>query len=85
MLYYSTYRHNYINNMNFKSIRITDQGQITIPKEIRDIIKSQTIMLQIKDGIVSIIPILDVGGCLSHFNKKETLNNNEEDNEKTPY
>ena len=56
--------------MQSHPIRITDQGQITIPKEMRDLIASQTVILELNPqnkNEIKIIPIPDVAGSLSAF------------------
>ena len=60
--------------MRSKPIRITDQGQITIPKEMRDLILSRTVMLEVdqqNNNTIRIIPIPDVGGSLAAFGRDD--------------
>jgi len=47
--------------------KITDKGQITIPREIRDILKTRLVSFSIVDGVVILRPVHDVGGSLQKY------------------
>ncbi len=51
------------------STKITDKGQITIPKEVRDFLKSDVITFEILDDKVFIKPIKSVSGSLKEYSK----------------
>lgn len=58
--------------MQSHPIRITDQGQITIPKDMRDLIASQTVILELNpqnSNEIKIIAVPDVAGSLSAFGR----------------
>ncbi len=51
-----------------KPIRITEQGQITIPREFRELLKSDLIMLEdMGDKNLRLIPISDAAGRLAKY------------------
>jgi AbrB family looped-hinge helix DNA binding protein len=49
--------------------KITSKGQITIPKDIRDVLKSSIIKFNIKDGKVEIEPVKEIAGSLKKYTK----------------
>jgi AbrB family looped-hinge helix DNA binding protein len=51
------------------SIKITNKGQITIPKEVRNILNSDIIAFEIVEGKVMINPIKSVAGSLRNYSK----------------
>ena len=54
--------------------KITAKGQVTIPKKIREILKSETVEFNVIDGTVVIKPVKSVGGALKRYaNKYEPL------------
>lgn len=59
--------------MSKKTMKITTKGQITIPKEIRDFLKTNMVSFDVVEGVVIIKPIRDAGGSLSKYaaNAKE--------------
>lgn len=60
--------------MNSKTISISPRGQITLPKKLRDLFKTNSIRLEIIDDSHAMIsPIPDVGGAISEFKKKTDL------------
>jgi bifunctional DNA-binding transcriptional regulator/antitoxin component of YhaV-PrlF toxin-antitoxin module len=55
-----------------KTLSIGSRGQITLPKKLRDLFKTNTIVLELVDNQHAVIsPVPDVGGAISEF-KKET-------------
>lgn len=61
-------------SINSKTISISPRGQITLPKKLRDLFKTNSITLEIIDNSHAMIsPIPDVGGIISGFKKKTDL------------
>ena len=57
-----------------KTILIGPRGQITLPKKLRDLFKTNTIVLELVDDKHAMIsPVPDVGGAISAFKKKTDL------------
>jgi len=51
------------------AVKITEKGQITIPREVRNILKSNLISFIVMDGVVTIQPLRDVGGALYAYSQ----------------
>ena len=51
------------------AVKITDKGQVTIPREIRKALNSKLISFSVTDGVVILRPIHDVGGSLRAYAK----------------
>jgi AbrB family looped-hinge helix DNA binding protein len=49
--------------------KITSKGQVTIPRKIRDVLKSNTVEFEVVDGNVVVRPVSSVGGSLSSYVK----------------
>ena len=49
--------------------KITSKGQVTIPRKIRDVLKSNTIEFELINGSVVMRPVSSVGGSLSSYAK----------------
>jgi bifunctional DNA-binding transcriptional regulator/antitoxin component of YhaV-PrlF toxin-antitoxin module len=49
--------------------KITSKGQVTIPRKIRDVLKSNTIEFEVINGSVVVRPVSSVGGSLSAYAK----------------
>jgi len=49
--------------------KITSKGQITIPRKIRDVLKTSTIEFEVIKGGVLIRPVSSVGGSLKSYAK----------------
>lgn len=52
--------------------KITSKGQVTIPRKIRDELKSDTVEFEVVEGGVLIRPVSSVGGALSSYAKGDT-------------
>ncbi len=50
--------------------KITSKGQVTIPKKIRDLLKSDTVEFELVSGNVVVKPVRSVGGSLSRYAKE---------------
>jgi AbrB family looped-hinge helix DNA binding protein len=48
-------------------VKITDKGQITIPREIRNILKTKLVSFSLVDGVVILRPVHDLGGSLQKY------------------
>ncbi len=49
------------------AVKITRKGQVTIPKEIREKLKSNTIYFEVENDIIMIKPVQDAAGSLSEY------------------
>ena len=55
--------------MPTKAVKITSKGQATIPKEIRDLLKTDVVEFDVVGGAVVVKPVLSVGGSLNRYSK----------------
>lgn len=55
--------------MTMKTARITSKGQTTIPKEIREILKTNVVEFEVVKGQVIIRPVKSVGASLRRYAK----------------
>lgn len=61
-----------------KTLSIGARGQITLPKKLRDLFKTNAVVLELVDDTHAIIsPVPDVAGRLSKFKKKTDLSYDE--------
>lgn len=61
--------------MTTQTLSIGPRGQITLPKKVRDLFKSNTIVLELLDNEHAMIsPVPDVGGSIADYAKKTDLN-----------
>jgi AbrB family looped-hinge helix DNA binding protein len=51
------------------AVKITEKGQVTIPREIRKALNTSLISFSVTDGVVTLRPIHDVGGSLRAYAK----------------
>ncbi|MBI3755100.1 MAG: AbrB/MazE/SpoVT family DNA-binding domain-containing protein [Deltaproteobacteria bacterium] len=51
-------------------VKITSKGQTTIPKEIRDMLKSSIIEFDVVEGNIVIRPVKSIAGSLNKYSKK---------------
>ena len=49
--------------------KITSKGQVTIPKEMRDLIKTNFVRFEFLNDFIILKPVRDVGGALSKYAK----------------
>jgi bifunctional DNA-binding transcriptional regulator/antitoxin component of YhaV-PrlF toxin-antitoxin module len=49
------------------AVKITEKGQVTIPREIRNFLKADLISFSVVDGVVILRPLRDVGGSLQAY------------------
>jgi bifunctional DNA-binding transcriptional regulator/antitoxin component of YhaV-PrlF toxin-antitoxin module len=57
-----------------RTLLIGSRGQITLPKKLRDLFKTNTIVLELVDNQHAVIsPVADVGGVISEFKKETNL------------
>ena len=50
-----------------KTAKVTSKGQVTIPKEIRDILGSEVVEFEVEDERVVLRPVRRVAGKLSSY------------------
>jgi AbrB family looped-hinge helix DNA binding protein len=53
--------------MTTAAVKITRKGQVTIPKEIRDKLKSSAVYFEVRDDVVIMKPVRDAAGSLSEY------------------
>jgi AbrB family looped-hinge helix DNA binding protein len=53
--------------MTTAAVKITRKGQVTIPKEIRDKLKANTVYFEVEDNNVMVKPIRDAAGALNKY------------------
>jgi len=49
------------------AVKITEKGQVTIPREIRNVLNANLISFSVVDGVVTLRPLRDVGGSLHAY------------------
>ena len=52
-----------------RPVKITSKGQATIPKEIRDLLKTDIVEFEVVEGKVILKPVRSVGGSLSRYSR----------------
>lgn len=50
-------------------MKITSKGQVTIPKEIREKLKTNAVYFEIKNDTVMVKPVRDAAGSLKEYAK----------------
>jgi len=58
--------------MTIATARISSKGQVTIPKRIRDHLKSETVVFDVQDGVVVLQPVRDAAGALHKYARHAT-------------
>lgn len=53
--------------MTTAAVKITQKGQVTIPKEIRDKLKSNAVYFEVEDDTVMVKPVRNAAGSLSEY------------------
>lgn len=53
--------------MTTAAVKITQKGQVTIPKEIREKLKSNAVYFEVEDDTVMVKPVRDAAGSLSEY------------------
>ncbi|MBI2263844.1 MAG: AbrB/MazE/SpoVT family DNA-binding domain-containing protein [Armatimonadetes bacterium] len=53
--------------MTTAAVKITRKGQVTIPKEIREKLKTDVVYFEVEDDTVIVKPVGDVAGCLEKY------------------
>lgn len=53
--------------MTTAAVKITRKGQVTIPKEIREILKADAVYFEVKDDTIMVKPVQDAAGSLSEY------------------
>ncbi len=53
--------------MTTAAVKITRKGQVTIPKEIRDKLKANSVYFEVVDDTVMVKPVRDAAGSLSEY------------------
>ncbi len=51
------------------AMKITSKGQVTIPKEIRKLLRSDVVTFDVEKNTVVIRPVLDASGSLGEYGK----------------
>ena len=46
---------------------ITSKGQVTLPREVRDFLKTRTVEFEVMDDVVVLRPVESVGGSLTQY------------------
>jgi len=60
--------------MASQTLSIGPRGQITLPKKIRSLFKSNTVVLElVNNEQVIISPVPDVGGAIANYTKNSNL------------
>jgi AbrB family looped-hinge helix DNA binding protein len=49
---------------------ITSKGQVTLPREVRDFLKTRTVEFEVVDDVVVMRPVESVGGSLAQYAKE---------------
>ncbi len=53
--------------MTTAALKITSKGQVTIPREIREKLKANSVYFEVKNDIVLVKPVRDATGSLSEY------------------
>jgi len=58
--------------VELRTVKITRKGQVTIPKRIRDFLKSDVVEFDVIDNRVVVVPVESAAGSLSKYAKGYT-------------
>jgi len=58
--------------MELRAMKITRKGQVTIPKRIREFLKSDVVEFDVIDDKVVVVPVESAAGSLSKYAKGYT-------------
>ena len=50
-----------------KLVKVSSKGQITLPKAVRALLKSDVVRIVVEDGQIRIEPVEDVAGSLKRY------------------
>ena len=53
--------------MTTAAVKITRKGQVTIPREIREILKANAVYFEVKGDMVMVKPVRDAAGSLREY------------------
>ena len=53
--------------MTTAAVKLTQKGQVTIPKEIREKLKSNTVYFEVEDDTVMVKPVRDAARSLNEY------------------
>jgi bifunctional DNA-binding transcriptional regulator/antitoxin component of YhaV-PrlF toxin-antitoxin module len=53
-----------------KTAKVSSKGQITLPRDVRDALKSDLVRIVLEDGNVRIEPLHGLGGSLKAYAKR---------------
>jgi AbrB family looped-hinge helix DNA binding protein len=56
--------------METDAVKITQKGQVTIPKRIRDKLNATSVYFEVVNGEVVVRPVRDAAGSLSEYARK---------------
>lgn len=56
-----------------KTLKITEKGQITIPKAFRELLGTNTVQLEIENKQIYIKPVKTVAGSLNKYAKNPSI------------
>jgi bifunctional DNA-binding transcriptional regulator/antitoxin component of YhaV-PrlF toxin-antitoxin module len=55
--------------MSAYTVKITSKGQVTLPKVIRDVLKTNIISFELQNNEIKVKPVNNVAGSLKGFQK----------------
>jgi len=58
-----------------KTAKVSSKGQITLPQQIRSLLKSDFVRLVVEDDQVRLEPVHDLAGSLSKYAKERPVEN----------
>ena len=53
--------------MAVKVMKVSSKGQVTLPREVREVLGSDVVTYDVRDGRVLLLPVKDVGGSLKEY------------------